>query len=118
MTLNLKDIIAIHSDMLRPCPKCDSKQLTVEERITRFTVFDVDTLKIAKIRPFTEPILHYGFRCAHCSTPIYYKTITLKEEKNYFEVIARLFKDMEYAKTKARLDNTRQSTINKNGKTI
>ena len=97
--------------MLRPCPKCGSKTLTVEERITRFTVFDVDTLTIAKIRPYTNPELHYGFRCVHCKTPIYYKNITLKEEKNYFEVIARLFRDMEHAKLKARLNYTRQSTI-------
>ena len=120
MTLNLKEIIDIHSDMLRPCPVCGSQTLVVEESINRSTVFHFDNLKIEKIDDefITHPNIHYSFRCYKCRTFIFGKTITLREEKNYFEVIARLFKDMEHAKTKARLGNTRQSVITKNGKTI
>lgn len=97
--------------MLKPCPKCGSRILSVEERITRFTIFDMDTQKIQDNIPFTDPVIHYGFRCVHCKTAIYYKTTKIREEKNYFEVLARLFKDMEHAKNKARLGGTRQSTI-------
>lgn len=114
MTLNLSDIIDIHSDMLRPCPNCGSCMLIAEETIVRITVFDCNTLNIqdlSSLQHFSHPNIHYRFKCSQCYTQIFGKTIAIKEEKNYFEVIARLFKDMEYAKTKARLGNTRQSTI-------
>lgn len=111
MTISLKEIIKIHSDMLRSCPKCGSNQLAVEERITRFCVYDVNSNKIVPHTPFSDPVIHYGFRCVKCSTPIYSKTKSMREEKNYFEVLANLFKDMEYAKIKARLGGTRQATI-------
>ena len=111
MTLNLKEVIETHRDMLRPCPACHSKRLVIEERITRVTIFDLDTLKILPHIPFSDPIIHHGFRCIKCSTPIYQKTTKIKDEKNYFEVLAKLFKDMDHTKTKARLGNTRQATI-------
>jgi hypothetical protein len=111
MTLDLKEIIKIHSDMLRPCPRCGQTKLMVEENITRVTVYDVKTEKVVPQIIFTDPVLHYGFRCVDCKHAIYSKTKKLKDEKNYFEVLANLFKDMEHAKIKARLNYTRQSTI-------
>ena len=112
MTLNLKEIIDTYSDVLRPCPTCGSRRLVVEENITRVTVFNYDDIENTKRYAFAPPTIRHIFKCVSCSTIIYGRTTAIKEEKNYFEVLARIFKEMDYSKTKARLGNTRQATIN------
>jgi len=107
--------------MLRPCPTCGSRRLVAEENITRITVFNYDDKQNIKRYSFAKPIIHHVFKCVKCSTGIYSRTTIIQDEKNYFEVLANLFKHMEYSKAKARLGNTRQSTIKetiKNGKKL
>ena len=76
-------------------------------------MFHFDDLKIEIIDDISlaRPNIHYSFTCYKCRTSIYRKTVSLREEKNYFEVLARLFKEMEHTRIKARLNYTRQATI-------
>ena len=109
MTLNLKEIVEIYSDMLRPCPNCQSQTLIVEERISRVNLFNLDSHQLNGNYSF--PSIFFEFRCAHCQTTIYSKTKSIKDEKNYFELLSSLFREIDHIKTKARLNNTRQTTI-------